>query len=272
MTKFSPELMVKTLDKYPLSNEGLTFLLYGPTKSGKTHIAGTFGSRSYYINIGNGFSTLLAPKFKSIYAKLYNNEPYNPIRVDLSGDDLYTQVVEATDYALDKIPEQWDTFVLDDASRLQDASMDKAIDVNYDTGKSKSRDVERATKVRVVGVQDFGTQMGIVDNYFSQLTDACKSMGKNLVVLAHEKRSYKTDKMVQILTDVEPLFTGNNKITSYFDMVWNTSFIGAGEQVSYRARTSRTEIIEAGTRWGGVFPENFKDPNYPEILRLLGRK
>ncbi len=271
MTKFNPE-SVKNLSEYPITDEALSILLYGPTKSGKTHIAGTFGSRSYYLNIGNGFSTLLAPKFKSIYSKLYANEPYNPIRVDLSGDDIYTQVVDATDYALDKIPERWDTFILDDASRFQEAAMDKAIDVNYDTNRSKSKDTERTSKVRIVAMQDFGTQMGIVDSYISTLIDSCKAMKKNVLVIAHEKRTYRTDKGNMILTDIEPLFTGNNKITSYFDMVWNTSFVGAGEQVQYRCRTSRTEIIEAGTRWGGVFPENFKDPNYPEILRLLGRK
>lgn len=269
--KFDPS-MAKPLLEYPSKNESLTFLIYGNTKSGKTHFAGTFGSRSYYINIGNGFSTLLAPKFREIYAKLYNNEPYNPIRVDLSGEDLYEQVIDAIDYSLsDKMISQWDTMVIDDASRLQEAAMTKAMEVNFSTERSKSKAQEDRSGVRLLTQGDFGTQMGIMDGFFSTLTDKLKALNKNLVVLAHEKKDVRMDKGASIVTDIYPLFTGNNKITSYFDMVWNTSSSGVGNQESFRARTCATAIVEAGTRWGGVFPEEFRNPNYPEIKKLLGR-
>jgi len=257
---------MKRASDFPPPFESLTMLIYGDGGTGKTHFAGTFGNDVLYINIGAGISTLYAPRFKSKWGE------WNPYLFNVTKDDKdpFVSVCDAIDDCLDNAPDVH-TIVIDDASTLGKMAMEKAIKLNFDTKKSQTQTMLSKHNIALPTIGDFGTQMNVMETFMGTYIEACKSMNKNFVVLAHAKSDYKRDKPSEppTLISIKPLFTGNNRITAFFDFVWYMEVDGAADQARFRARTGRTQMIEAKTRWGGIFPDRYDNPNYPEIKNAL---
>lgn len=259
-----------------LSNDDpLLLLLYGGSGTGKTYFAGTFGDRTLIINLTHGLRTLSSPKFTNIYGKV------NPIVAtivesnDLSkqAPTVIDQVNDTIDQLLSTRSEDFDTIVIDDCANLRVAALNLALQVNHDLNKSGSLVSSRRYGFPTPAVQDYGQEMNIINWFFQTLIETCKAHKKNLVVLAHERIEHGKATSVGAqapILQIRPMFTGvNTDVGAFFDNVWYMNAEGSGEQMKVTARTTQTEIIEAKTRDGGLFPERYFNPNWPEIKNAL---
>lgn len=256
-------------------DDPILMLLYGGSGTGKTHFAGTFGDRTLIINLTGGIKTLNAPKFTEIYGK------FNGIVATITeGNDLskqaptvINQINDTIDEMLMKHGDDFDTIVIDDCANLRVAAMNLALQINYDLDKSKSLLHTRKYGMPVVAIQDFGQEMNIINWFMQTLVETCRAHKKNLVVLAHERVEHGKAPGVgaqQPVVKIRPMFTGvNTDVGAFFDYVWYLAAEGSGSQMKVTARTIQTEIIEAKSREGGLFPERYFNPNYPEMLSAL---
>jgi hypothetical protein len=265
-TKYTPPIV--SASEYKPS-ESITALIYGPTKSGKTFFAGSFNSpRTVYINIGAGIATLYSP----LAIEQYGKPEFQLINIieDFENPKMYMEVSETLNYFFE--PDRLDTFdtiIIDDASAMNYAAMNQGMTVSDAVGRSKALGISRKLGVNIPGRQDFGMQMSLMDQFMRFFTEQSKAFNKNFIVLAHDKEVYKGEGEKRQISKLRPLFTGNNDIPAYFDLVWMMESVAGGRGNIYRAITEGDEIIEAGSRWGGIFPTKYKNPNYKEIKNAL---
>lgn len=254
--------------------ESITMIVYGATKSGKTQLGGTFGDRTLYINIGAGIATLYGPKFENMNGK------WDGILVTAKEDDpfkpqLFDDVCETLDDYLNDAEKQktFDSIIIDDATQLSESCMNKGLHWGEMLGTSHSKAKSVQVGVAMAEVQDYKAEMNLMDQFMKEYTQTCKAKGKNFIVLAHEQADYGKAPGIglpQPIIRIRPSFTGKkNNLTSYFDNVWYMTAEGGGDKIRYIARTTRDELIEAGTRLGGIFPERYFNPNYEEIKNAL---
>lgn len=264
----NPVTLPRLNDKEP--GESITLLLYGASGTGKTRLAGTLGDRTLYISCGEGEETL-----KSVEFKKYHNS--NPILLDpheilnnaglpdnaIALDSICTML----DEYLDKHSEHFDHIVIDDLTFVRKFAMNKALDINQSLGKSKTKkDILERFDVILPAVQDFGTEMAIIEWFLTTYVQIAKSKKKNLVVLAHERLFYDKPKNIGEAPGIRKIgiaATGQSfpdTIPLLFDEVWHTEVIGGGETALYRVRTQGDAILTAKSRHGGTFnpTENIK--------------
>lgn len=257
-------------------SQSLTILLYGPSGTGKTYFAGTAGSRSAIINIGNGAETLLAPAFRTRYPTS------DPVIININesrGTKGYLAVADAFDNVcreLDTLVSQpdIDTVVIDDCTFLRYYAMNKALVLNNDINMSQSLQTSRKHKSRVVGIADYGREMALMEEFISTYVEIFKQAKKNLIMIAHERIAYNKGKKIgdePTIRKISPGFTGQtfpDQVPAYFDCVWHTQVRKAGRSI-YEIRTSGDSITVGKTRQGGILPETITDPNFLDIWNQL---
>lgn len=268
----------KFLNEIP-KGEAETFLIYGPSGSGKTWFSGTAGSRTLFIDNGNGITTLQSPLFQKMVAS-------NPIVVSLyeklgargmfETADVYNAICDTLDYALEKFKDNFDTVVIDDATHLRKGAMNRALEINQATGKSKTlKDSKEKHDIVSPAIQDFGTEMNLVEQFIAGYTTICKEAGKHLILNAHERLTYrKGDKTGDppMLAKTSPGFTGQtfpDTVPAYFDHVWYMQVVGSGSNRVWRATTQGHETLSAKTRMGGVFETLEANPNFLDCIKRI---
>jgi hypothetical protein len=255
--------------------ESLTILLYGGSKVGKTWFAGTAGSRAFYINIGEGLETLKSKAFKEKYPDS------NPSVVDIRELDQYDpnafdKVANTIDSAIEQFRDTFDTIVIDDMTSLSAFAINKAMYMNSEGVKPKSRTLATAKATKTVPlpeIQDRGTEQSILIWFLGKYTSICKRLGIHLICLAHERSVYRPPARIggePILDRCFPHFTGKDSfapdvVPAYFDEVWRLYLLGTERQM----RTQRNEIYVAGTRHAGNLVEVEKNPTFPSILTKI---
>lgn len=249
--------------------EYVTLLLYGPTGSGKTHFAaGTVGSRAAIIDIGQGIATLKSPYF----TRRFPNHDPEIISIDVKDDARRVNAFDDIRKQLDKLfpSPDFDTIVIDEVTALRRYATSKAVKINQDLNKSQTF-AQSKGGVILPAVQDYGTEMKIIDWLVSQCIEAAGEYKKNFILVAHERRVYRKAERIgdtKTLTSVRPGFTGEtfpDDICAYFDYVWHTE-VKSGV---FNLRTQPNAIITAKTRGAGVLQEMEKDPNFLNILERL---
>lgn len=258
--------------------ESIVQLVYGAAGVGKTHYAGTAGSRTVIFNTGVGISTLQSPGFQKRYP---GTDPiietvYEGILPDkASGHD---ELCDKLDFYLNpNNPEfnEYDTIVVDDATSLKRMAMSKGLEINHDFGKSKSLEASRKHGSLTVAVQDYGEEMAIVDQFITDYIMLCKKHNKHFILLAHERVEYgKAPGIGQPppVIKVRPGFTGRtfpDSVTGHFDHVWYFETQGGGDRIFYSARTAGDSALVAKTRWDGVFPVMLKNPNFLDVVKTI---
>lgn len=253
-------------------SESITLLLYGPSGTGKTYFAGTAGVNSVIVNTGKGIETLLAPAFTSKYSQ--------GKVVDISEDISkgYLKNVTAFDMVCrvfdDLLTKPYQTVILDDCTALRRYAMNKGLTLNAASGKSSSLGASQLARVPLPAIQDFGLEMGLIEQFMSYYTEAFKDAKKNLILLAHERIAYnKSTKIGDTPTvrKVSPGFTGQtfpDQVPAYFDCVWHSEVRRSGKSI-YQIRTSGDSILTAKTRQGGILDETIIDPNFLYLQKLL---
>ena len=256
-----------------------TFLIYGGSGCGKSRLAGTAGDRTLFINNGSGVSTLQSPIFKRDIGA-------NPIVVTLGENlgkrgtvteaEVHDAICDTIDHALNKFGDKFDTIVVDDATQLRRGAMNKGLELNSITKKSKTLDeIVRKHDVVAPTPSDYNMEMVIIESFIANYVAICKGAGKHLIVNAHERVTYgKADKYgeEQPVIRIGPGFTGKtfpDAIPSYFDNVWRMEVVSGGANRVWRATTAGTEQIVAKTRMAGIFSTVEVNPNFKDIFKRL---
>lgn len=267
--------------------EGANILYYGPAGAGKTWFGGTAGPETLYIDTGDSLDTLKSPGFR---ARHNGVERMLTIKIreklgargKLDRATALDCVTDAIDHALKFFPDRFRTVVLDDATSLGEFSMDKSLEINEQTGKSKTN-TQVVSKYNVVipAMQDYQVDKAIMQQFVVSYKQILCGGGRNFIVIAHQRAQFVEGKKMgeQMLSSVFPLFTGQNTpdhIPRLFSNVWLAEVVGGGNNVAYRARIAGDEVRMAKCRHNGVFKERngepstvIVDPNFLDILSKI---
>lgn len=252
--------------------ESWILMVYGSSKTGKTFFAGTAGSRTLFINIGEGIETLMAPAFKLKYPD------YSPIIVDIrEAEDLtsaFDMVADAIDFALKTFPEKFDTIVLDEATSFRKFALNKAMELNTQARTQSKRGDRRKEYVKA-DIGDYGTEMDMIEWFLGEYVPIFKGANKHFLMLAHERQIFgKPGKIGDeaVLRRILPGFTGKtfpDKVPAFFDDVFHSEVaMDAASNARYELRCAGNDMEMGGTRHGGIFEITEKNPDF---LKMLGR-
>jgi hypothetical protein len=255
--------------------ESVLLLLYGASGCGKTRFCISGGDRTLIINTGNGLATLGSPDVKKLGNPLIVNvfEEYDPKTGIFKTAKAFDMVCDILDkYITDP---NIDTICIDDATFLNKLANNKALEINNAESKSKSLLASSKHGLIMMAVQDWGTQMNIIDWFLATYTPQFKKAGKHFILTAHERLTFKKGEKIgdaPELIKVTPGFVGQtfpDNVPAYFDWVWHAESVSGGESIRYRFRTVGDETLIAKTRQGGVFPVLVSDCNFLNLLKTL---
>lgn len=280
----------------------IAVLAYGGSGTGKTFFLGTAGSRSLYIDCGIGpLETLKNVTFRKKYPD------HNPIvvrvREQFDSDMIpigtaFDTICDIIDYMLATKADEFDNVLVDNATAIRRFSMAKGIILADQSGKSQTfKGVMSDQLIVTIGketyktkrppaifpaVQDYGTEMALVEWLCATYIDVFKRAGKNFVLSAHERREYKKVKNAKgqpvigeppILTKIRPGFTGQtfpDDIPALFDEVWWFEAVSTGEGTVHRFKAYGDDELVAKTTYGdGILKSVETDPNFQKILARI---
>jgi hypothetical protein len=274
----------KRLEEIPAS-DSVSILGYGGSGTGKTWFAATAGTRTLFINNGNGIATIKSKKFRDRYPNTNPIvfTPEVPILTDPTRS--INSIRNGINKALDEFGKDFDTIVVDDSTQLRDSVMCEALKFNQDTNRSKTLTdlVTRGYKYQIPAVQDYGTEMEFISGWMNELVnDIGKREKKHIIVLAHERMTWDKPKNIgeqPKLIRITPSFTGVDRnpdyISGLFDNVWHFETKGGGDRTFYNIRTEGDENLTAKTRNGGLFnviekaEANKPLIDFPEVVRRI---
>lgn len=256
-------------------HESVTCLWYGPAKTGKTFSALTWGSRTAVIDLNNGVATAMSPLFQKMYPKV------DPIivKVDISGPAAFDNICDSIDYLFKEKADLFDVLVVDSLTDLKTFTSIKGAQLNGDLKRTSTYQGYLKSGIIAMDVNDYQPEQAVMAQ-FLQLTliDPCKTQGKHLVVIAHERVGFgKATKMGEAppINRIRPNFSGQtfpDQGSEKFDLVWYFQAEGKEEgknQRRYFANTAGSEILLAGTRWGGIFKNQEYNVNLPDVVRRI---
>lgn len=260
--------------------ESWLLLYYGASGTGKTYFCGTAGPRTLFINIGQGIETLQSPAFtlrypdakKMITVDITEKIDESGVIVAAEAFDLITDVI---DYGLKNFPEEFDTIVIDDATYMRRAALNRAYQINAGIRTNPNARNVQLNEFTYPEIQDYGREMQMIEWFLITYLPKFKAMKKNLIMTAHERNVYgkppKIGEPAPLLKTVAG-FTGKtfpDQIPAYFDDVFRAEVVGGGSNVVYRARTAGDEVSAGKSRHGGIFQTVEPDPNYQRFLERI---
>ncbi len=151
----------------------------------------------------------------------------------------------------DKIyPQFWDTLIIDSATTLTEASIIKGLKENESLKLSKSWGRFKGRgKVRPMRQQDWGAAAYLFMDFIS----TCRSIGKNVIVLAHEYHTYREDdEGNNTLVSIDPLVIGQlrQRFAGSFDECWYMRTTGTRVAPKYEIQTTPDSLRNLGSRLG----------------------
>jgi hypothetical protein len=263
--------------------ENEKFLIYGNPGTGKTHLAGTAPGPIYFLVIGpkNEIKTLRGPAFTREHGlvDVSFDQVIEPVGkrgmfMDASGFDMASDKLDEALLLREKGDLHFNTLVVDNATVLQEYQMNKAMEFNFDTVKSKSKSGMgklRDHNIRIPGDNDYMSQMSLMDQFVNWLM----KLELHVVFIAHEHTETHFDRASRqtSITAIKPLFTGKQRtsIPRAFDNVWRTSVSGSGRATIYDVQTSGSDNPDtiAKTRVGGVLKQSERNLNLTEAIKRL---
>lgn len=253
--------------------ESITSLFYGPAGTGKTILCATSGDRSLFVNIGNGITSLQNDWFR----KYSGNS--NPI-VETIIEDRVPDIAKGFDLVCDVIDDylktkskEFDTVIVDDVTALRRMAMNKGLEINQKLNRSKTKSLSE--DVIIPGVQDYGVEMNLIEQFVGEYTEIMRKEGKNFIMTAHDRITYKKGPNIgdiPTIHKISPGFTGQtfpDAVTGMFDLVWRLEAVGSGINTLYRARTQGDEVLTAKSRFPGIFPTLYSNPNFQNIVKAI---
>lgn len=245
--------------------KSVTWMAYGPGKTGKTFFMASAGKRTLFINNGAGMETIKSPLVKKIYPDademlfITLNDVYND-KGALLYSQTFDQYNDAIFYALTHLGDQFDTIALDDSTSANRHASLKGIEFNAETEKSQTlKNIVQKHDLVIPAIQDYGTEMAIVLQFLVWLINECKKAEKHLIIGAHERMTFGKPSSIggqAPLIRIRPGFTGQtfpDNVGGLWDVLTHTEAVGGGGGTIYRHRFNGDEITQAGVRYGGIF-------------------
>lgn len=269
----------KRVKELPAANS-ITWMEYGGAKSGKTMFMASAGPRTLFLNNGSGIETIKSPLAQKKYpgcedmltVEISEELDANGLPEHATAFDKYSHVIN---FALMNYFTDFDTICLDDSTSARRHAMYKGLEINLETGKSKTLADVKKFDVMQAAVQDYGIEMNIILQFFVKLIETCKKYDKHLIVGAHERYTLKKgDKIGELpsVVQVRPGFTGQtmpDDIGGLWDILTHTEKVGGGSNIIYRHRFNGDEITQAGVRYGGVFETVESDVNFLKCVERI---
>lgn len=270
------------LNELNSDNNTVSLLLYGNTKAGKTFFIGSAGDRAVIISPAQGIATLQSALFKHLIKanpviEIVDEEP---LPDSASGYDKVQRLLEQ--YLDDK---DIDTIIVDDATNFRRMAMNKGLELNNKllsgSGAPRSNTLKKMKSMSsnaVIGkeIADWTAEMALVESFINNATMFCKQAGKNFILTAHERLTFKSVSKIGDIPEISkiaPGFSGRtfpDDVSGFFDLIWHAEVAGSGDRTFYQIRTQGSSSVVAGTRWGGLFPVMFeKQPTFLEVIECV---
>lgn len=254
-------------------SSAITLLAYGAPGVGKTDLAGSAGSRSLIITDLNGIVTLQNPSFRKRYPDC------NPIIEVVKPDEdpskatAYDQMTNIINGYLEHKLSEFDTIIIDDVDFLRSSAMNKAVTINSNEGRSQTKTKIKNYSLVLPTMADFGTEMGLVEGFLSNLTSVCRIYQKHLIVNAHEKMIYEKNKQTKedVLVKVIPHFTGKaapEAISDYFDLVFRITRFGKEPSWVKKFQCHPDDKVAAKDRYS-VFKTVEDNLDWPKVTKRI---
>ena len=255
-------------------------LLYGPGGTGKTFTAATAPEPHWWLTPANKgeAKTMYSEDFLEKHGrKEYFITSVKEARVKgqvIDNPPGYDRCCLAVDGFLEtNEKEGWGvkTIIVDNATRLEEYMMSKAIFAEYMLASSKEKTVLKAERdygIRKPHDSTYGGAQSFMDRWVNWLME----LPFHLVFIAHD---YEVSVPIyegareRVLKSVRPLFVGvqRTSVPNKFDSVWYSMVSGGGRSRTWGIQSQRDEIIDAKTRIGGIIDSTYeRDPNISEII------
>lgn len=261
------------------SGKSVVMMIYGAAKTGKTYFMGTAGSRTLFINNGAGMETFKSPLFTQ---KVGANPLIVTINEAIDDNGLpvaakaFDEMADSITFALENFSEEFDTICIDDSTAARRHAMYKGLEINQKLGKSKTlKEVVEKFDVVSAAVQDYGMEMSIILQFLVWLIEEAKKHEKHLIVGAHERHTFAKGEKIgdsPTIKRIRPGFTGQtmpDDIGGLWDILAHSEVVGGGSNLIYRLRFSGDEIIQAGSRYGGIFETVESNCNFLEMVKRI---
>lgn len=247
-------------------------LIWGPSKAGKTVLAGSF-PKPLFVDYDDGMESIKTAirkgwidqdeedvRFTTFYEEEKEEFGYvkNPTALENS--------VDFVNYWLqDERHDEWETLVLDSVTSMCNYAINQALK-NLNKLESYTDSFSKSSRVsmRIMARQDWGPAMSLVENIIDEMREKADLLGKHLVIIAHEH--HETTDSGAILTK-EPHVIGQvlrQHLPNKFDEVWYLSRNKSGDRV---LQTEETNRVVAGSRLG--VPDGLEDPTYKRIMESI---
>lgn len=268
---------VSELDK----NESVIMLGYGGAGSGKSHFGGSAGDRTIVLDTARkAKATLQSANFK---AKTNNADPMiiDVAEVKVSKDGkkkteykAFNNTCDILDDLFQKHLDEFDTICIDELTAFGSYAMNRAFEMNRETGKSTT--LSKSGVIPTPEIGDYGTEQQLLSWFLSTYIPIFRETKKHLIVLAHEQIVYqKADKIGELARPykIMPAVPGKNyfapdALPAFFDEVWRFTAIGQ-PTFQVRARTQKNDLIVARSSAVGVIDAEEINPSFPDILNRI---
>lgn len=254
-------------------SDSVTLLLYGAPGVGKTDLIGSAGSRTLILTDLNGIVTLQNPSFRKRYPDC------NPIIEVIKPDEdpskatAYDQMSTVINNYFEHHLADFDAIAIDDVDFLRSSAMNKAVTINSNEGRSQTKTKIKNYSLVLPTMADFGTEMGLVEGFISNLASVCRIFRKHLIIAGHEKLIYEKNKQTKedVLVKIVPHFTGKaapESIGDYFDLVMRITRLGKEPSWVKKFQCHPDDKVAAKDRYS-VFKTTEDNLDWPKILQRI---
>lgn len=257
-----------------------SMLLYGQGGTGKTFTAATAPEPQWWLTPGGKgeIKTAFSPRFlkkhgrKEIFVSSVHEDRERGQMVDNpSGFDRCCLAVDSMLEWNDKEGIGIQTLVVDNATRIEEYMMNKAIMAEYILAGNQEKSVlshERKYGIRRPHDSTWGAAQSLMDPFVNWLIE----LPFHIVFVAHTYENWEQipNTRKRRLVSVLPLFVGQQRtsIPNKFDNVWYALTSGGGRSQVWGIQSERSEIELAKTRVGGILSPDFeRDPDIEAIIQ-----
>lgn len=258
-----------TLESLRNKPQYIRALIFGPPKVGKTELLCTFPNVAIADYDGDGVKVAINSGFEKRHgrrdAQIRFKKFTDPIDPKTG---IFSQAVAFKNslvWLSDVINDPWaETVGFDSLTSLSIYAHNAGLVASDKRKRSQTLSNFKADGVLLKAVQDFGAEMGAIEQLLDQLMAV---ENKHIIVIAHERED-KTDS--GMVTRRGPLITGDRlraQIAKWFDEVWHLDTRPDGTRVL--TCQPKGVLKDVGSRMG--MPAEIVDPTYNKIISLFRR-
>lgn len=239
-----------TLEEYE-PGAAIHCIVYGAPGSGKTVFAHSF-PRTRTLDFDGGMGSVAWAIKEGIIHKDLSEVVFETILEENLERGRVTQA-SALDRATDTLDEwlkerdEWDTLIVDSATAMNEAVINRGLEINASLGMSRSVSESKKLGIRVMKMQDWGAGM----NLFTQFIEWIRAdlPDKNIVLVCHQ---YENRDDAGNLIAYEPLLIGQlrQRIAKDFGEVYFIEQTGTKTKPRYELLTRKDSRHVTKSRLG----------------------